>query len=131
MVAIHDYLCASCGSLFENEIETPSCECGGVPEITFSTWHSHRFNSVREFKSENDLVDDNGKRRRFLAREDPIAMIEVGLQEGSGLRTFNAEQSQYYGEKLMREDSPALRKEILRQRKKNLDAKGIPSPDVM
>lgn len=134
MPCIHDYKCKHCGEIVRNSYGEPDekCGCGHHEyEITYEQWHGKKFNSVREFKSENDLVDDKGFRRRFLAQEDPICAIELGLQEGKGLQTFSPEQQKHYAYKMFKEDSPKLRREILREREKNLKAQGVECPEVM
>jgi hypothetical protein len=134
MPFIHDYKCKSCGKIVHNSFGEPdeACDCGHHEfEITFELWAGNTFNSMREFKSESDLVDDKGFRRRFLAQEDPICAIELGLQESRGIQTFSPEQQKHYAYKMFAEDSPKLRREILRERDKNLKAQGISGPEVM
>jgi hypothetical protein len=80
-------------------------------------------------QSKNELSDSKGYRRVFNASEDPVCSIELGLvndHASRGLRTFSPEQSQEYRAKLVRgEDTPALRREILRTRADNEKKAGI------
>ena len=141
-MSLHDIRCVKCGNITTNVLDyhkAPFSECDvcGVIgaeffEITFERWKS--FNTLRDVKGENDLVDDQGRRRAFAATEDPTVMIEVGAinTPGSeGVRTFSPEQSHYYANRIARgEDTPKMRKEILRERTANLKNQGIDAPDA-
>ncbi len=118
-----------------DEMEKPTtCECGNPQwEWHMGRWDRNRNPLIRrEFKSESELVDSNGFRRRFTALEDPTCAIELGMAEGNGIQTFNEDQRAYYAGKILRDgDSPSLRREMLKERKRNLDADGFESPEVM
>lgn len=132
---IHDFECASCMKIERDLLEKPTtCDCGNPQwSWTLKLWDKNRNCLIaREFKSESDLVDDQGRRRRFTALDDPTCNIELGMVEGNGIQTFNEDQRAYYAGKILRDgDSPALRKEMLRERKRNLDRDGFESPEAM
>lgn len=118
---MHDYKCR-CGRFVRDVTERPTeCECGD-PDFAVSYCFWSKFNEVREFKSESDLTDDKGFRRLFTATEDPTCMIEMGLLEGNGIKTFHPEQVREYQERLVKDgDTPRLRKQILQERQRNME----------
>ena len=134
----HDYLARCCGDMITDYFsyhhpvpaeELGMCGCGKNEwDVTFQNWTT--FNQLRDVKGENDLVDDKGYRRKFKASEDPTLQIEVSGNDRHGIATFSPEQVTYYREKMLREDSPALRKEMLRQRVENIKARGGNAPDT-
>lgn len=130
-MALHDYVCKSCEAMFPNELIKPVCECGGEVEITFRNWKG--FNFQRDYCSKNQTHTTTGERRRFDASDDPVCMSEIGLLPDHGMKTFSEEQSQHYAGKMLRDgDSPSLRREILRERKKNEVSMGATDgPEVM
>jgi len=134
VACIHDFECGSCMRIERDLMEKPTtCECGNPNwSWTMKLWDKNRNPLIRrDFKSESDLVDDQGYRRRFTALEDPTLNIELGMVEGNGIQTYDQEQRAHYAGKILRDgDSPALRKEMLRVRKSNLDRDGFTSPET-
>jgi hypothetical protein len=101
--------------------------CNGEHEITFEKWKS--FNQTRDVYGANALLDDKGRRRAFDVTDCPVSRIELGLQNNrgdNGIKSFTPEQSEYYrGRFAVDGNTPTLRKEILRERSKNLAAEGV------
>lgn len=128
VLRIHDYKCQRCSHIVRDTHTQPhTCVCGGEYDITYELWDDLNYTGDR-----NALSDSKGYRRKFGALEDPTCSIEMGLAHGPGIETFSEEQRRYYAGKVLTDgDSPDLRKEILRQRKRNLDDQGIASPETM
>jgi hypothetical protein len=88
-------------------------------EITFSFWTT--INGLDGGTARDSLVDSKGFRKQYNATEDPVCMAEVGGHDSHGIKTFTPEQSEYYRGRLIKDgDSPKLRREILRERAKNV-----------
>ena len=139
MVGINDYKCWTCGDVQLDEFENPGkclkCRDNNVDsdyQVTFENW-TH-FNCMRDVYGANQLVDDKGRRRAFAVEDCPISRIEIGLQNNqgdNGLRTFNRDQQEYYQGRYLKDgDTPTLRREILRERTKNLRASGADAPEA-
>jgi hypothetical protein len=111
--------------------EKETCpECNGLMEITYEHWTENDLAIPNHGRCKNELTDHDGKRKMFKASEDPVCSIELGLIDdpaSRGLRTFTPEQAQHFRNRLIRDkdDSPTMRREILRARADNEKAKGI------
>jgi hypothetical protein len=133
MPAIHDYRCQSCRALKMEQLEKPTdCECGNPQwEWTCEFWDKDKNPFIRrDFKTSNDLYTDLGYRRRFNVSDDPTCQIEL-CGDDKGISTFDIDQRLEYAGRLMKDgDTPALRREILKQRVENLKARGENAPEV-
>ncbi len=131
MPAIHDYRCSACGAFVENSMGMPEEKCceNSQYEITFQNWKS--FNYQRDYSSSNDTHTTDGIRRKFRASEDPIVQFELGLIPDHGIRSFDENQAAHFREKMMKDgDTPALRREILRERTKTQKAEGFTAQET-
>jgi len=126
VMVTHDYKCSTCKRVAMDQTAHPGDCCGTPMEITYEFWSQLNYMSDC-----NELTDSKGFRKKFTALEDPTCAIEIGLAEDKGIGTFSEEQRRHYAGKVLHDgDSPQLRKEILRQRQKNLSEQGIASPEA-
>lgn len=119
---IHDYSCTKCGAIIEDVTSIPvSCQgCEGTSfTVTYRNWRT--MHALEGGTARDSLHDSKGAYKKFNATSDPLCQIELGLGEDKGIRSFNADQSVHFMEKMLTDgDSPRLRDEMLRTRNENL-----------
>ncbi len=129
MAVLNDYQCKSCGKVYPDSLGKPEESCCGEWEITFQNWKG--FNFQRDYSSSSDTHTTHGVRRKFKASEDPLVQYELGLIPDHGIKSFSPDQSAHYAEKMMKDgDTPALRREILRERQRTQTAEGFSTQEV-
>lgn len=127
----HDYKCGNyeCRN-YEFDVIVPYgeevfCpECCAPMEITYEFWDDVALED--HGRSRNEKADHNGFVKNWSATDDPLARLELlgGSLKDKGVITFTPDQQAAFRQRILVEgDSPKLRKDILAQRKANIQEK--------